>query len=164
MTRLVPFLAVLGLLVGATARAAPDGPLPFDAEKAAAAALVTDPAAATSAYLDAVPAERRAKTKSYARGNYVLDGVDTAWEVLVYAALLGFGVSARLRDRAERLFRRKSLQVAAYFAPFFVLTALLSFPFVLYRRYFREKAYGLLTQGFPDWLLDRAKALGLGVV
>ena len=40
----------------------------------------------------------------------------------------------------------------------------MGFPLTLYRSFFREKAYGLLTQGFPDWLLDQAKALALGAV
>ena len=40
----------------------------------------------------------------------------------------------------------------------------MGFPLTLYRTYFREKAYGLLTQGFPDWLLDQAKALSLGAL
>ncbi len=143
---------------------APQAPLPFDAERAAAASRLADPAEATAAYLETVPAERRAKTKSYARGNYALDLVDTAADVVVYAALLGLGLSARLRDRAEGLTRRRPLQVTAYFVPFLAITTLVGFPLVLYRSYFREKAYGLLTQGLGDWLLDRAKALGLGAL
>jgi STE24 endopeptidase len=136
----------------------------FDPEKAALAAQVEDPAAATRAYLEAVPAERRARTKAYATGNYLLDVGESTFSLLVLAALLGFGVSARLRDAAERLTRRKPLQTAAYFVPFLLITTLVGFPLTLYRSYFREKAYGLLTQGLADWLLDQAKALGLGAV
>jgi STE24 endopeptidase len=137
---------------------------PFDPEKAALAAQVEDPAAATRAYLEAVPADRRARTKAYAHGNYLLDLGEGAFSLLVLAALLGFGVSARVRDRAERLTRRKPLQTTAYFVPFLVITTLAGFPLTLYRSFLREKAYGLLTQGFADWLLDRAKGLGLGAV
>ena len=100
--RTTTLLAAL-LLVGTAVAAAPDSPPPLDLDKAAAAAQIADPAAAAAAYLDAVPTERRAKTKAYALGNYVLDVVEAGWDVLVYAALLAFGVSARLRDRAERL-------------------------------------------------------------
>ena len=50
--------------------------VPLDPEKAAEAAKIQDPFAATRAYLDAVPIERRQKTKSYARGNYVFTVVD----------------------------------------------------------------------------------------
>src|SRR2546422_3482470 len=121
---------------------------PFDPGKAAAAARIKDPAAATRAYLESVPNDRREKTKAYATGNYVLDVVDALWTVAVMAALLGFGLSARMRDRAERLTRRKPLQTAAYWVQFLVLTTVIGFPLALYRSYFREKAYGLLTQGF----------------
>jgi STE24 endopeptidase len=157
-------LAMLAPCAAAAASTAASSPPPLDEAKAASAALLPDPAAATAAYLEAVPAERRAKTKAYARGNYILNLVETGFDVLVYAALLGFGLSARLRDRAERLTRRKPLQVAAYYVPFLVLTTLVAFPLTLYRAYFREKAYGLLTQGLADFLLDRVKALGLGAL
>ncbi len=137
---------------------------PFDPEKAAVAGQVEDPAAATLAYLEAVPAERRAKTKAYATGNYLLDLADNAFSFLVLAALLASGFSARLRDRAELLTQLRPVQTVAYFVPFLLITTVVGFPLTLYRSYFREKAYGLLTQGFPDWLLDRAKALGLSAV
>ena len=117
--RTTTLLAAL-LLVGTAVAAAPDSPPPLDLDKAAAAAQIADPAAAAAAYLDAVPTERRAKTKAYALGNYVLDVVEAGWDVLVYAALLAFGVSARLRDRAERLTASPALQVATYFVPFLV--------------------------------------------
>ncbi|HEY6546601.1 MAG TPA: M48 family metallopeptidase, partial [Vicinamibacteria bacterium] len=123
-----------------------------------------DPAAATRAYLESVPAERRARTKAYATGNYALELADGAFSLLVLAALLGTGSSKRIRDRAERLTGRPPLQTAAYFVAFLLLTTVLGFPLTLYRSYFREKAYGLLTQGFPDWLLDQGKALALGAV
>ncbi|HVQ30243.1 MAG TPA: M48 family metallopeptidase [Vicinamibacteria bacterium] len=159
----------LAALVGAPALSrgaatGPEPPLPFDPAKAALAAALEDPAEATRAYLDAVPQERRARTKAYAKGNYILDAVDQVFSLVVLAALLATGVSARLRDRAETLFRRRPLQTAAYFVPYLVLVTLVGFPLTLYRSYFREKAYGLLTQGFPDWLLDQVKALALGAV
>ncbi len=92
----IPLLLAIVVLSGARAGAASphSSTPPLDTEKAAAAALIADPEAATRAYLDAVPAERRAKTKAYAFGNYVLSFVATGWAALVYAALLGFGISA----------------------------------------------------------------------
>jgi len=156
-------LLIAVALAGAGAARA-ETPPPFDPGKAAAAARIKDPAAATRAYLESVPNDRREKTKAYATGNYVLDVVDALWTVAVMAALLGFGLSARMRDRAERLTRRKPLQTAAYWVQFLVLTTVIGFPLALYRSYFREKAYGLLTQGFGDWMLDQVKALGLGLV
>jgi len=109
-------LLIAVALAGAGAARA-ETPPPFDPGKAAAAARIKDPAAATRAYLESVPNDRREKTKAYATGNYVLDVVDALWTVAVMAALLGFGLSARMRDRAERLTRRKPLQTAAYCPP-----------------------------------------------
>lgn len=164
ITKAVQSLVLLLLLVAPAAAEVAPTPPPFDPEKAAQAAQVQDPAAATRAYLDAVPGERRAKTKAYARGNYVLDVVEFAYSSLVLVALLGFGLSARMRDQAQRLTRFRPLRTGAYWIQFLVLTTLVAFPLTLYRSYFREKAYGLLSQGFSDWLLDQAKALGIGCV
>lgn len=100
------FLAALLATSLTSPTAAAEPPLPFDPEKAAIAAQVEDPAEATRAYLDAVPKERRAKTKAYAGGNYVLDLVDVVFSNLVLLALLAGGISARMRERAEALFRQ----------------------------------------------------------
>lgn len=151
-------------LAGPAAAQVPASPPPFDPGKAALAARIEDPEAATRAYLDAVPAERRARTKAYATGNYALGLVDFAWSSLVSAALLGLGISARMRDRAQRLTRFRQLQVSGYWIQLLLLTSLVDFPLTVYRSYHREKAYGLLTQGFGDWMVDQAKGLGVGAV
>src|SRR3954454_743964 len=79
-----------------------------------AAVHVTDPAAATRAWLDSVPAGKRAKSDAYFEGGYWL----IFWNCLVAAAisilLLQTRLSARLRDFAERTTRSKSLQVGLY--------------------------------------------------
>ncbi len=139
-------------------------PPPFDENKAQQAAQVSDPAEATRAYLDSVPVERKEKTRSYAHGNYVLDLSDFAYSSLVLIGLLAFGVSAKLRTIAQRMTRFRPLQTATYWIQFLVLTTLLGFPFTLYRSYFREKEYGLLTQAFGPWMIDQLKALALGCV
>ena len=51
---------------------APARTAPYDPDKAKAASQISDPEVATRAYLDAVSPERRAQTKSYAAGQYVL--------------------------------------------------------------------------------------------
>jgi Zn-dependent protease with chaperone function len=137
---------------------------PFDADKARAAAQIADAQSATRAYLDSVPVERRQKTKAYAHGNYILDFVDFGFTALILVALLGFGISAKMRDAARRISRFHSLQTVLYWIQFLVLTTLLSFPFTLYRSYFREKAYGLLTQNFGDWMIDQGKGLLVAAV
>src|SRR5437868_3433940 len=77
----------------------------------AAAVHVTDPAAATRAWLDTVPADKRAKSDAYFEGGYWL----ILWNTLLGAAisifLLSTRISARLRDFAERTTGSKTLQV-----------------------------------------------------
>ena len=134
----------------------------FDPAQAQRAAELRDPEAATRAYLDAVPAERRAQTKSYAHGNYLLDLFDLGYLLLILGALLGLGVSARMRDWSRRLTRFRPLQTGAYWVQLLLTLTLLTFPPTLYRSYFREKAYGLLHQDLGSWLSDQAIALGIG--
>lgn len=101
-------------LAGPAAAQVPASPPPFDPEKAAQAARIQDPEAATRAYLDAVPAERRARTKAYATGNYALSLLDFVFGSLVSVALLAYRVSARMRDHARRLTRFRPVHVTGY--------------------------------------------------
>src|SRR5438093_2610946 len=76
-----------------------------------------DPAAATQAWLDTVPADKRAKSDAYFEGGYWL----ILWNFLMGAAisifLLASRTSARIRDLAERFTRSKLLQVVLYAVP-----------------------------------------------
>src|SRR5437763_6194382 len=102
----------------------------------------TDPATATRAWLDTVPADKRAKSDAYFEGGYWL----ILWNFLLEAAiafvLLATGLSARIRDFAERTTRFKALQVALYAIPYVLITSALVFPLVVYQRFLREHAYG----------------------
>ena len=117
-----------------------------------------DPAAATRAWLETVPAEKRARSDAYFEGGYWL----ILWNFLLGAAisllLLGSGLSARLRDFAERTTRFKTLQVALYAIAYVVIVAVLSFPLGVYSDYFREHAYGLATQTFGPWFREQLSA------
>ena len=117
-----------------------------------------DPAAATRAWLDTIPAEKRAKSDAYFEGGYWL----ILWNFLLGAAisllLLGSGISTRLRDFAERATHFKALQVGLYAIPYVVIVAVLSFPLGVYSGYFREHAYGLATQTFGPWFASNLSA------
>jgi STE24 endopeptidase len=129
---------------------------PFDLQKAEEASKIKDPVAATKAYLDSVPLERREKTKAYAHGNYFLDIVEF---LFLSAILLWFvisGLSARFRNVAQRVTNKPSLQTAIYWFQFFVVITLIQFPLNIYSSYYREKKYDLLTQSFSHWLSDQA--------
>ena len=120
-----------------------------------------DPAAATQAWLNSVPQDKREKSDAYFEGGYWL----ILWNYLVAAGisilLLSSRISARLRDFSERLTRHKTLQVACYSVPYLLLVYVLSFPLNVYEHFFREHQYGLATQSFPAWF--REQLIGLGI-
>jgi STE24 endopeptidase len=130
-----------------------------------------DPAAATRAWLDTVPVDKRARSDAYFEGGYWL----ILWDYLVGAAiaiwLLKSRLSARIRNGLEKKTRFRTLQVAL-FAVFYVLISyVVSFPLTLYEQYFREHQYELATQTFGPWfaeqivvLLVNAVALAFGLM
>lgn len=123
-----------------------------------------DPAAATRAWLDTVPEEKRVQSDAYFEGGYWL----ILWNFLLGAAIaiffLASGLSARLRDFAERLTRSKILQPAIYVVPYVLIAYLLSFPLLVYTGFFREHAYGLANQSFGPWFGEQLIDLVLEVV
>ena len=123
-----------------------------------------DPASATRAWLETVPAEERTRSDAYFEGRYWL----ILWNFLLAAGiaifLLASGLSARLRDFAERVTRSKILQPALYAIPYVLVVYLLSFPLVVYSEFFREHAYGLANQRFGPWLGEQFIDLTLEVV
>jgi STE24 endopeptidase len=121
-----------------------------------------DPAAATQAWLDSVPQEKRVGSDAYFEGGYWL----ILWNYLMVAGISIFLLSSQssswLRDLSERLTNSKTLQVASYGVLYLLLVYVLSFPLNLYEHFFREHQYGLATQTFPAWF--REQLIGLGVV
>ena len=77
--------------------------------------------------------------------------------------LLSSGISARLRDWAERHTRFKAMQVTHYAIAFLILNAVLSFPLSVYEGFYREHQYGLATQTFGGWFGDQLKGLGFAL-
>lgn len=120
-----------------------------------------DPAAATQAWLDSVPLDKREKSDAYFEGGYWL----ILWNYLVAAAisilLLSSRISVRLRNLSEGLTRYKTLEVAYYSVVYLLLVYALSFPLNVYEHFFREHQYGLATQNFPTWF--REQLIGLGI-
>jgi len=123
-----------------------------------------DPAAATKAWLATVPRDQRERSDAYFEGGYWL----LLWNFLLVAAisvfLLESRISARLRDFAERATRFRSLQVACYAIPYFVIVATLNFPLNLYEHFFREHQYGFATQTFLPWFREQLIGFGLTII
>ena len=161
MRFLVALLSIASLFHGLSTpvRAQEISAAPTISAPAPSIAPNADPATATRAWLDTVPADKRAKSDAYFEGGYWL----ILWDFLLAAAisifLLASRISARLRDFAERTTRFTTLQVILYAISFVLLTTLLAFPLNAYEHFFREHAYGLATQNFAQWFQEQLIAL-----
>jgi STE24 endopeptidase len=157
------FLLVLSFLGAVPAFAQPPSPdsTPYPTPSIAPG---TDPATATRAWLDTVPADKRAKSDAYFEGGYWL----LLWNFLLSSAisifLLASRISARLRDFAERRTRLKALQVVLYAIPFLLIIYVLGFPLHVYENFFREHAYGMATQNFGQWMGEQMKFIILNLI
>jgi STE24 endopeptidase len=133
-------------------------------EAAKAPASSFDVKAATDAYLAEIPPARRASSDAYFEGGYWLMLWDFLYGAAVMLLLLATGLSARMRDWAERFTRFKPLQTFLYFLQFILVVALLQFPLTVYEGFFREHQYGLATQTFGPWMGDLGKGLLVSVI
>jgi STE24 endopeptidase len=123
-----------------------------------------DPEAATRAYLAKVPPEKRARSDAYFEGGYWLLLWDFLYGGLVAILLLALRWSARMRDLAERITRRKPLQTFLYSVQYGIVAFVLVFPLTFYEGYVREHKYGLATQSLGPWFGDQAKGLAVNVI
>jgi STE24 endopeptidase len=123
-----------------------------------------DPVKATNAYLARVSGAARKNSDSYFEGGYVLIAVDAAYSVAVSALLLWLGLSAGMRNIAQRITRSRFLQVPIYVVMFVPLVTILSFPLTYYEGFTREHAYGLSNQNFVGWFVDFAIGFGITLV
>jgi len=82
----------------------------------------------------------------------------------VSALLLWSGISAGMRNIAQRVTRSRFWQVPIFVGMFVVATTLLTFPLTAYETFFREHAYGLSNQNFWQWFRDFAVGFGVQLV
>ncbi|MGB3563395.1 MAG: M48 family metallopeptidase [Thermoanaerobaculia bacterium] len=133
-------------------------------EEVAAPAAPFDVEAAVEGYLSRQSPDEKARSDAYFEGGYWLQLWGFLYAIGVAWLLLGSGLSARMRDLAERFIRWRPLQTAVYTIGYVVLTTLLFFPLTVYQGFFREHKYDLATQTFPQWWRDWSVELGLGIV
>ena len=128
---------------------------------------------------DSVPAQARDTTATaavpvpepsavavrYHRSGHLVWAGATALELLVPAALLFTGLSARVRDLARRIARgRWFLTIAIYGAGYALIQAVAFLPFAWYAGFVRQHAYGLSTETAAQWLADWGKGTAITVV
>src|SRR5260370_10321252 len=123
-----------------------------------------DAQAATDAYLAQIPPEARARSDAYFEGGYWLQLWDFLYGAVIALLFLTLGWSAAMRDFAERVTKFGPLRTAIYWIEYIILVFILGAPLAVYEGYFREHKYGLATQTFGPWAVDRMKELGLNIV
>jgi Zn-dependent protease with chaperone function len=104
------------------------------------------------------------KAQRYYRSGKLLGWVNLLWGLLLPAALLFSGWSARLRDVAWRWGRRWYFALAIYGALVSLLFWVVNLPLAWYAGYQREHAYGLSTESLGKWFGDSAKEMGIGII
>ncbi len=90
--------------------------------------------------------------------------VNVAYGLAVFLLLLRSRVSARLRDAAERLTKRKFLAGAVYVTFLVLAMTILEGPLDFYESYIVPHQFDLTDQRLPSWLADQAKAIGVSLV
>ncbi len=129
-----------------------------------AKAATVDPEAATRAFMNRLTGDARAKSDAYFEGKY--------W-ILLWSLLYGLGVawlllasrwSVKVRDAIEARVKGPNLRALGYALFYIPAVAILSFPFSVYEKYFREHQYSLSNQTFGAWLGESAIGLGVSMV
>ena len=123
-----------------------------------------DPEVATQAYLATLPADKKAKSDAYFEGGYWLILWDFVVSAVVFLILLGTGLSARMRNAAERMTGSATLQSVVYWVMFIVLVSVIQLPWSIYEGFVREHAYGLSNLTFGAWLGEQVKGLAIALV
>lgn len=145
-------------------QAPPSGPTADLQSGSADRAASFDPVTATEAYLSRIPPDKSARSDAYFEGGYWLRLWNFLWQVSVFVLLLQTGLSARMRDMAERFSRWRWLRPALYWCQFLLVATVLTFPLSVYEGFIREHQYGLATQSFGPWLWDQTKGLFVGLL
>lgn len=123
-----------------------------------------DPAAATAAYLSALTPEAHLKAQHYTQGGHWL----LLWGCLVAIAVswivLRSGVLVKVRDGVERREPNPWPIVAAVVVLDTAFEYVLTLPWNAYAGWWREMQYGLTSQAFGGWLIERGINLVVAII
>jgi len=132
-----------------------------------ASAAISDSAASVHPPRDYL-AEMRAgftpQNRVYWRTQVVLAFVGPLVAILVALLILFSGLSARMRDIAALLSRRRWVRLLVFFTLYTLIVYVVTFPLEWYESYSLEHQYGLSTQSFAAWIADEGKELLVSVV
>ncbi|WP_373491686.1 M48 family metallopeptidase [Parasphingorhabdus sp.] len=138
--------------------------LPTESVGAQTAASGFDVEQASRAYIDSLQGAELEKSNNYFEGGYWLIFWGALIGVLVDFLILQSRFSARFRDWAERVTSRKWLQPGLYALPYIFAGFLLTLPWTIYRNFFREQQYGLMSQDFGSWFGEQMIGLVISLI
>jgi Zn-dependent protease with chaperone function len=104
------------------------------------------------------------KAMEYYRSGNVLWVIDTLLGLAIPALLLFTGLSARMRDLAWKLGRKRFFAVAIYGVLFALVGFVLGLPLSYYEDFVREHAYGLSSQTAAKFWNDQLLGIAIGCV
>jgi len=154
MSRILLFFIAAMLIAG----------LPVESAIAQSATSGFDVEQASRAYIDSLQGAELEKSNNYFEGGYWLIFWGALIGVLVDFLILQSRFSARFRDWAERVTGRKWLQPALYALPYILAGFLLTLPWTIYRSFFREQQYGLMSQNFGGWFGEQMIGLVISLI
>jgi STE24 endopeptidase len=109
-----------------------------------------DPAIETARYIDSLGPEALAKAAAYTTGSHWM----LLWGLLVTAIvtwiIVRWGILDRVAARLEK--RGWALRTWLIAVTYFIVSAVLTLPWMLYADYYREKGYGRTSQPLTDFL------------
>ena len=111
----------------------------------------------------AVPAATPKALRYYTSGNrlWVLDQVVS---IVLLAAILFSGLSAKLRTLNRRIGRNWFFTIVLYWTLFTILTFAITLPLTYYEEFIRQHEYGLSSQTLQKWWTDSLTALAVTCV
>jgi STE24 endopeptidase len=104
------------------------------------------------------------KALAYHRSGNVIWIVSTIWGLLVPAAFLWTGFSARMRTWAQAIGRKWFFVVAAYWVIFTLVSTVIDLPRAYYVGFVRQHAYDLSNQTLAKWASDQMANLAVTLV
>jgi STE24 endopeptidase len=112
--------------------------------------MAFDPNAATARYIDSLGPAALQKAHDYTIGKEWM----LLWSLVVAAVVTWLIVRSGILDRLDGKMaeKRRTLRAFVVSLVFFIVSAVLTLPWMLYASYFREKAYGRTSQPLTDFL------------
>jgi len=120
---------------------------------AAAADSASSPASPQPILEYAPPPAEYARAKAYSNAHYRQFFVSALYGFLVLLVVLRWRLAPRIRDLAERVSRRRTIQLIIFAPLILLILAVLNIPSDIWDHSL-QRASGLSVQGWPSWITD----------